>query len=411
METEPSAPVSMVGRKRRLVYIMDDEPEVCTLVARVLNKVGFVTREFTRVAALEMALAVMKPEIIVLDLSLGRSDAIEVMRSLAAARFVGAVLLMSGTHELGIIEQVQKIGEQHGLTMLRFLRKPFRSEELQARLAEIAFTEPPAPATTDIEEALRNNWLELWYQPKIDLRSQLIYGAEALVRLRHPERGVLLPADFLPPSGDPMHTPLANFVIRRALADWQHISGGRIKIRLAVNMPVSVFETNEFVNNMRRYLPTNAMFSGMIVELTEDEVINNPEFAREIATQLKLYNIDIAIDDFGTCYSTIERLKQLPFAELKIDRQYVHGCANDRGKYELCQNIVAMAHRLGISVVAEGVQSPDDVRALVKMQCDGAQGFLFAHAMEREHFAKALMSRAVEPWKEPAFKTNVAAVR
>lgn len=377
----------------RLVYVLDDDPAMCALLAGLLGELSCRTREFTRAADMEVALALAAPDLIIIDLSLGDSDAIEVMRSLASRRFDGALVLMSGRHEVATLRQVHEIGKHYGFRLLPFLRKPFSIAELQERLVAFdALNDRDAPGS-DLEIALRHNMLELWYQPKIDLRSRLVYGAEALVRLRHPERGVLAPAQFLPAPGDPLHQPLADFVIRRALADWRHLARRRIAIRLAVNIPVSVFENPDFVSGVRRYLPQDEEFSGMIFELTEEEVIRDPEFAREIATQLMLYNIDVSIDDFGCGYSTFERLKQLPFRELKIDRKFVHGCAVERERNDACRSIVTLAHQLAMSVVAEGLESLRDLRALTEMGCDGGQGYLFAKPLPREDFITMLLSR------------------
>jgi EAL domain-containing protein (putative c-di-GMP-specific phosphodiesterase class I)/CheY-like chemotaxis protein len=377
----------------RLVYVLDDDPAMCSVLTGLLGELGCRTREFTRAADMEVALALAAPDLIMVDLSLGESDAIEVMRSLADRRFDGALMLMSGRHEAPTLRQVHEIGKHYGFRLLPFLRKPFSIAELQERLAAFeALNEREVPGS-DLETALRHNTLELWYQPKIDLRTRLVYGAEALIRLRHPERGVLAPALFLPPPGDPLHQPLADFVIRRALADWRHLARRRIAIRIAVNIPVSVFENPDFVSGVRRYLPQDESFSGMIFELTEEEVIRDPEFAREIATQLMLYNIDVSIDDFGCGHSTFERLKQLPFRELKIDRKFVHGCAADRARNEVCRSIVTLAHQFGMSVVAEGVEGLRDLRALTEMGCDGGQGYLFAKPLPREDFITMLLSR------------------
>src|SRR5262245_30321677 len=377
----------------RLVYVLDDDPAMCAMLTGQLDELGCRTREFTRAADMEMALALAAPDLIIVDLSLGDSDAIEVMRSLASLRFDGTLMLMSGRHDAATVREVHEIGKHYGFRLLPFLRKPFSIVDLQQRLdAFDALNEREVPGS-DLEVALRHNTLELWYQPKIDLRTRLVYGAEGLIRLRHPERGVLLPAQFLPPPGDPLHRPLADFVIRRALADWGHLAHRRIAIRLAVNVPVSVFENPDFVAGVRRYLPQDGEFSGMTFELTEEEVIRDPDFAREIATQLMLYNIDVSIDDFGSGHSTFERLKQLPFRELKIDRKFVHGCSGDRKRYEVCRNIVALAHQYGMTVVAEGVEGLRDLRALTEMNCDGGQGYLFAKPLPREDFVTMLLSR------------------
>jgi EAL domain-containing protein (putative c-di-GMP-specific phosphodiesterase class I) len=374
----------------RIAYILDDEPEFRDFITQIASAAGFSTRSFGDVTALEMALTEGLPEVIVLDLSLGDSDGIDVIRSLAASRFGGAILLISG-RDAETIDEVSKIGAHHGLTMLPFLQKPFLLEQFTERLDLLASIKPAVTSEVSevtVESALRNGQLELWYQPKIDLNSRLVSGAEALIRIRHPERGILSPSAFLPPSGDPLHNALADFVMRRALADWSFFAAGGLATKLAINMPISIFETPEFVGHLRKYLPDHKDFRGLIVELTEDEVIRNPDLAREVAVQLKLYNIGVSIDDFGRGYSTLERVQTLPFAELKIDRSQVDGCSNSQEQYRRCKGIVDFAHRFGMVVVAEGVESLSDVQALRRMKCDLVQGRIFAGPMERIEFGR-----------------------
>lgn len=193
-------------------------------------------------------------------------------------------------------------------------------------------------------------------------------------------------------ANDPLHKPLADFVIRRALVDQAIFIGDGLETRLSINVPLSVFETPDFVSNLRRYLLTNPKLQGLTIELTEGEVSHDHQFAREVAVQLKLYGIDIAIDDFGTRHSTLQRLLDLPFAELKIDRKYVGGCASAEDKRLLCQSVILLAHRLNMTVTAEGVESAADAQALADMGCDTAQGFLFARPLPAADFKCALLA-------------------
>ena len=277
--------------------------------------------------------------------------------------------------------------------MLPFLHKPFRVEELRERLAQLAMPEK-ADATADLETGLRNNWLELWYQPKIDLHSMLVCGAEALIRLRHPNRGLVPPAEFLPPAGDPLYQPLTDFVVRRALADWSAFAADGIMHRLAINVPASILQSVDFVANVRRHLPVHPKFPGLIVEITEDEAMENPELAREMAVQLKLYNVHVAIDDFGAGYSSLARLHELPFVELKLDRKFVTGCSTDKVKREMCRNVLDLAHRSKISALAEGIEAVVDLNVVKSMGYDLAQGFVFAKPMETGDFVKTILSHA-----------------
>src|SRR5262249_52815635 len=124
------------------------------------------------------------------------------------------------------------------------------------------------------------------------------------------------------------------------------------------------------------------------------EVISDPKLAREVAIQLKLYNVGVAIDDFGSGYSNLAQVRTLPFTELKIDRSHVKGIAVERQNYLRCESIVSLAHRLGMVVVAEGVESAEDVEALIEMDCDMAQGVALARPMERDEYKRWAADRA-----------------
>jgi EAL domain-containing protein (putative c-di-GMP-specific phosphodiesterase class I) len=330
--------------KERHAFVVDDEAHMRTLVSNLLVSSGFTSHQFATVADVETALTKWAPGLIVLDLSLADSDAIEVIRNLSAARFGGQVLLIS-SHDAATLEQVRAIGQARGLSMLPVLQKPFRTEELRAAILLASETPPEASAELSLEAALRNNWLELWYQPKIDLKTRLYCGAEALIRLVHPVHGVTLPGIFLPEPGSPLYVPLTDFIVRRALTDWSTFAQHRMTNRLAINVPASVLQRPDFVANVRSHLPKRPDFPGLIVEITEDEAISDPDLANEIAVQLKLYNVHVSIDDFGSGYSSMARLKELPFSEIKLDRSFVQGCASDDTKRRMCEAVADLARR------------------------------------------------------------------
>jgi EAL domain-containing protein (putative c-di-GMP-specific phosphodiesterase class I) len=137
-----------------------------------------------------------------------------------------------------------------------------------------------------LDEALRKNWLEVWYQPKIDLKSLTVCGAEALIRGRHPDHGVIEPGELLPPAGDQLYKPLSFFVLRQTMTDWAVFAEKGFPLKLSINVPASVLNTPGFVDLARRLIPHDSSFPGVIIEVTEDEFIRNPEWMREVATQL-----------------------------------------------------------------------------------------------------------------------------
>jgi EAL domain-containing protein (putative c-di-GMP-specific phosphodiesterase class I)/FixJ family two-component response regulator len=376
----------------RHAYVLDDEPDVGTLVCHLLTANGFTSQQFSNRAAFMVGLRASLPELIVLDLALGQTDAVEIIRQLKSVGYGGKLLLMSGRCESSLAE-ISGIGKFHGLAMLPPLRKPFGAAELGDRLSA-APEEPKTPAreatgnagstTADLIGALRNGWLELWYQPKIDLKSLQACGAEALVRIRHPKRGIIYPSGFLPRPGDPKYWALTRFVIQRAMADWTYLAERDVLLKLAVNVPVSVLRTTGFMPFVRRSLPTDARFPGLVLEVTEDEAIREPEWMQELAVQLKLYGISLSMDDFGSGYSSLSRLRDLPCAEVKLDRTFVSSCSSDRRKRMLCSAAIELAHGFGATVCAEGVENPQDLHTLTELGCDTAQGFLFSEPIDRE---------------------------
>ena len=383
----------------RIVYVLDDDVLVRRSISHLLNGGGYELHAFSEPAPMLGTLKQTCPDIIVLDLALGRSDAIDVMRQLAERKFAGKILLISGRDE-ATLGEVQRIGERQGLWMLPSLRKPFRGSELKSRLiAQATVAEPTAMprlskgVSVDIVEAMAAGWLELWYQPKIDLRSFLVCGAEALLRARHPDHGILTPAMLVPPVGSRLHQPLAQFVIGRAMMDWRYFADHGMALKLSINLPVSVINAPGFVNALREQLPTDPRYPGLILEVTEDEAIRDPDWISQVSTQLKLYNVRISIDDFGTSHASLSRLLELPCAELKLDRSFVSNCPSDRLKNALCQTGVDLAHRVGSQVCAEGVETIEELEALIRMGCDSAQGYVFAKPMPPEAFAVSVIAR------------------
>ena len=387
----------------RFAYVLDDEARVGTIVCQILTSNGYVARQFSSPMPFLAEVRATPPEVVVLDLALGQSDAVDVIRHLDVLKYRGKTLLMSGQDQY-LLGEIERIGLHHGLAMLPSLTKPFRAHELKDRLGaatnvQLALPEagPSKVAKVDLGEALRQSWLELWYQPKIDLKTLSVCGAEALLRARHPTLGIVPPASLLPQAGDRLYLPLSRFVIGQAMADWEQFAQQQLPLKLAVNIPVSVLLTPDFIRVVREFLPRTREFPGLIVEVTEDEIIRDAERIREVVTQLKLYNVRISIDDFGTGYSSLSRLRDLPCVELKLDRGFVSNCAMDGSKQSLCAAAIDLAHGFGLSVCAEGVETVEDLRALIDMRCDTAQGYLFAKPMSPTLLVDMLLAQKGEP--------------
>jgi EAL domain-containing protein (putative c-di-GMP-specific phosphodiesterase class I) len=252
----------------------------------------------------------------------------------------------------------------------------------------------------EIDEALHNGWFEIWYQPKIDLRRKCLAGAEALARVNHPVHGVLPPGTFVPDIAEGSIARLAEYTLLSALADWSAFEDAGFNLQLAVNIPVGVLLEMPVPSLVERHRPASENWPGLILEVTEDQIVRDMKLAQEIAAELQSSGIRIAIDDFGAGYSSLSSLRQLPFVEIKLHASFVKNCATDATNAAICQTAVDLAHRFGSAAVAEGIESAVDLQALMVMGCDFGQGALIAPPMPQERLLGLLQQRVRRPAPE-----------
>ncbi len=246
----------------------------------------------------------------------------------------------------------------------------------------------------DLGEALAKKWIEFWYQPKIDLRKKQLVGVEAFARVRHPEYGVLPPEAFIPAASDANLIALAELALGEALKASINLGKIGVSLRMAVNMPVNALRKVAIVDIVQSYWPHFERWPGLLIDITEEQVIADFELARDTAAQLDPLNVKFAIDDFGRDYSAVMRLSDLSFAEIKLDRSFVTGCGTDQTNAPLCKAAIDLAHSFGSIAVGVGIERASDALALVGMGCDYGQGFLLGQPMPEERFIALLRQRA-----------------
>jgi EAL domain-containing protein (putative c-di-GMP-specific phosphodiesterase class I) len=375
-----------------LAFVVDDEEGLCKFIATTLATCQIDADSFRTAEQALAALDHRIPAIIFLDIALKHSDAVDVIRGLGERKYAGAVQLMSGSDPM-LLADVCRIGARHGLEMLPPLSKPFRTAaildaltgaSIGGRMSEV----PPAMAIRcqDLDQALAEGWLELWYQPKIDLRTMALVGAEGLIRCRHPEHGILTPASLLPNASEAGLRALTEFVIVQALRDWSDFANCGSSPRLAVNSTLGGLINPNLIPLIREHRPSIEWWPGLILEVTEEDVVEDMTLAHEIATQLRIYGVMLAIDDFGEGYSSFARLRELAFAELKLDGSFVRHCGEDERNAGICRAIIELAHQFGATAVAEGIEDEDDMLAVQRMGCDLGQGFLLSPPMPKSKF-------------------------
>ena len=250
----------------------------------------------------------------------------------------------------------------------------------------------------NVEQALREKWLEIWYQPKIDLKRKCLAGAEALARIHHPNLGVLLPGQFLAGVDDDTLALLTEHALLTTLYDWNTFNDAGYNLHLAINVPVSALlrlPIPTLVKESRPQDPTLARPRGRS-EGRSDRPRHQARAGNRAPAQ-GLSGVTVAIDDFGGGYSSFASLRELPFAELKIDHTFVKDCATEGINGAICQTAIDLAHRFGSVAVAEGIENMADLQALQVMRCDFGQGVLLAPPMPKERFIALLNQRNNKP--------------
>ncbi len=235
--------------------------------------------------------------------------------------------------------------------------------------------------------------LRLHYQPKLALGSNRIVGAEALVRWQHPEHGLLPPASFIALAEElGLIRSIGNWVIERAcldLAAWRHAGHGDLKV--AINVAKPQFMAGDLCEVLRRALfDSGVAASQLVVELTESMLMDRVAEGFATMRELKVLGVTLSIDDFGTGYSSLRYLKQFPLDELKIDRSFVMDLPGRDADVAIVRTVVELGHSLGMTVIAEGVETEAQQECLLQLGCDNYQGFLFSKPVPQEDFVRLL---------------------
>jgi diguanylate cyclase (GGDEF)-like protein len=248
----------------------------------------------------------------------------------------------------------------------------------------------------ELRRALERREFSLHYQPKIDLTNGQPCGAEALLRWNHPERGRVAPVEFIPVLEETgLIVPVGEWVLKRACEDlksWQRL--GAPAMPVAVNLSARQFRQHDLEARIRAIVSAAGIDPSLIeLEITESQLMHDPDHAIQVLRALGAAGVRIAIDDFGTGYSSLAYLTRFPLASLKIDRSFVADVLDDEADATIVRTIIDMAHTLGFTVIAEGVELDSQAAFLRTLGCEQAQGFLFARPMPAEEFSALIAAR------------------
>ena len=267
----------------------------------------------------------------------------------------------------------------------------FYSTELNARALQ------KLHLAAQLRKAIERDELVLHYQPKVDVKSGLVVGAEVLVRWQHPERGMIPPGEFIPLAEENgLIVPLGEWVLREACRQtraWQ-LAGYRVP-RVSVNVSSHQFRQDDLTHVVRRILEESSVDSRFVcLELTEGVIMENAQANIQTLIDLKAMGVKLSIDDFGTGYSSLSYLTRFPLDELKIDRSFIMQIKSADDRAAIVTAIIAMAHSLGLSVVAEGIETEPQLLFLKAQGCDEFQGFFKSKPLPAEEFSEKFLAAA-----------------
>ncbi len=378
------------GRRKVMprACVADSKKHLRAFLGEVLEDLGFVTSECARVDELGTILESELPDLILLGIAADGIEPARFLETLLRHGFDGKVLTV-GARESIVVKAVKQVGDEYGLAMLPPLTTPFSAKTLRERIATLLPEEPAPSPAVHVQEALHAGWLELWYQQKVNARSLVRVGAEALVRMRHPTWGVVPPAYFIPAEHDPHFLGLSEFVVERAIQDWYHLLEQQNLTDISINLPVSFLEDREAVHNLCRRMPKHPAFGGLLIEVSSTEAIESLPLLVEVSKEVRLRNVGLSIENVGAEWPALMGLEAFPFVEVKVGREFVTNCGNDRLKRTVCRRIIELAAGYGARVVAEGVESRADFVAANELGFDVVQGSLFGKPTALKKFVRA----------------------
>jgi len=366
-----------------------------TVIAKIGEKLGYDTLIASSFEAAAGHLRQEPFDIMTLDLSLGERDGVELLRLVADLGIRSMPIVIISSCDERILNSAKRVAEGLKLSINGCITKPLNLDRLKEALylprrtgVAAKKNAPSNDLTRDrIAAGLSRGEFFVEFQPKVDLGSGKVVGAEALARWQTPELGLVSPDVFVPAAERLGLMPeMTDHILSLAIKSGQRLVQSHPGFTIAVNISASLMSDLTLPDRIEDLLLREAMpASSLIAEITEGTAMSDVDRAMDILVRLRLKNIGAAIDDFGTGYSSLSALARLPFNELKIDQSFVKGGEADPDMMKIIDASVALARAFHMKVVVEGVDHPQALERVRRAGCDIGQGFLFAGALKPEH--------------------------
>lgn len=375
------------------VLIIDDDQRICRLIKRVADDLGIESFAIDNPELFEPANLDFEPNVIFMDLQMPRLDGVELIRKLADQHSKAAIILASGMDK-SVIETTEELGKSLGLNMAGFLQKPIDIDKATA-IMERQFESVPIKAHKatkvtgeELKNAIEQNELVVHYQPQIHLASGKIVGLEALVRWQHPEHDLLFPDVFIPLAEQ--NKDLIELLTYSVLNNVLQCSTLKKEItsdfNVSINLSTTMLHDLSLPDKVTKMLAEHDFDPDrLIVEITESGAMEDPALTMDILTRLRLKNIRLSIDDFGTGFSSLVQLYRMPFNEIKVDKSFVMKAMDDEEAATIVRTTIELGHGLGLEVVAEGVEDKETFNWLKELGCDIGQGYYISRPVDADN--------------------------
>ncbi len=382
------------------LLILDDDLMVGRTIALIAEGAGWECKSTDEPHLFFSLLEEWQPTHIVLDLVMPKMDGVEVMVELSRRACAAQIIISSGVGSR-VLDAASRSAAEHDLNFVGILSKPFKPSMLHALLNVNARARKSAAVGSDecfsldsghdegavceveLLRAIEQDELFLVYQPKINCITNEPVGFEALVRWQHPQRGLIMPNDFIPlAERSALINPLTDMVVEKSVS-WfaAHFAGSNLQ--LSINISAINLKNLLLADRMAALCARLGMTPGnLICELTETSTMEDSVASLDLLTRLRLKGFLLSIDDFGTGFSSMQQLVRLPFSEIKIDKSFVMTALQSAESRAVIRSVVELGRSLSLCTSAEGVEQPRVLEFLRSAGCERAQGFLIARPME-----------------------------